>query len=228
MVKNLPMSKRMLISQKSDTGPAFCHSTKIQFVQLAITNLYSYNFFSPTPFNEHMADKKEGDFLIKQKKNLEKKYVKRIGLPPEYHKPEDMLFMIRQYVEDGCKIGRKVVGRNPNQRVIEFRRLSYYGLITHLGFSSRKQMNAYATRNSRYTETIKYAKTLIAEYYEELAQDGVSPTFMNFMLHNIDGLVMSKEDQDGGYEKKTPKLKFTNHDKSGKVKDINGKRSTGT
>lgn len=173
-----------------------------------------------------MAEKKkEGDFLIKQKKDLETKYIKRIGQPPQYHRPEDMLFMINQYVNDGCKIGRKVVGRAPNQRIIEFRRLSYYGLITHLGFSSRKQMNTFAVQNSRYAETIKYGKTLIAEYYEELAQDGVSPTFMNFMLHNIDGLVMSKEDQEGGYERKTPKLKFTNHNKSGTVKTLNG---TGT
>lgn len=170
-----------------------------------------------------MADKKEGDFLIKQKKNLETKYIKVIGQPPQYHRPQDMLDMVEQYVTDGCKIGRKVVGRAPNQRIIEFRRLSYYGMITHLGFSSRKQMNSFMARNSRYEEVLRYAKTLIAEYYEELAQDGVSPTFMNFMLHNIDGLVMSKEDTEGGFEKKTPKLSFTNHNKQGKVKDINGK-----
>jgi len=214
--------KRMLVSQNGRPDLSFRHLTQNRNVQLAITNMCVAIILLTVNRSYGMSDKKEGDFLIKQKKNLETKYIKRIGLPPEYTKPQDMLDMVNQYVEDGCKIGRKVVGRPPNQRVIEFRRLSYYGMITHLGFSSRKQMNSFSVRNPRYEEVIKYAKTLIAEYYEELAQDGVSPTFMNFMLHNIDGLVMSKEDSEGGYEKKTPKISFTNHDKGGKVKSLNG------
>lgn len=176
----------------------------------------------PTPLRLYrMADKKK-DFLIKQKAVLETKYIKKIGRPPQYMNPSDMLYMVNQYVKDGCKLGRKVVGRSPNERIIEFRRLSYYGLITHLGFTSRQQMNNYAVQHSDFEEVVKYGRTLIAEYYEELAQDGVSPTFMNFMLHNIDGLIMSKEDVNGGFEKKVPKISFTNHNKQGKVKTLNG------
>jgi hypothetical protein len=166
--------------------------------------------------------KMEGDFIIEQKKILFKKFIKRVGHPPEYKTPQDMLDMVNQYLTDGCEIGRKVVGRAPNQRVIEFKRLGYYALLMHLGFTSRRQMVSYGVRHPKFEEVLKYGKTAIASHYESLGQDGVSPTFMNFMLHNIDGLIMSKEDSEGGYEKKVAKISFNNHNKEGKVKTLNG------
>lgn len=169
-----------------------------------------------------MAVKKETktksrDILIKQNKNLVKKYFKDGAKPPKYASTDDMLFMVNQYVTDGCDIKSVVSGRPPNAIVIQTRRLSLYGLALHLGFSSRKQMNNYADNHPDYAEIIKLGRTYIAQYYEHLGQDGVSPTFMNFMLHNIDGLVMSKEDQDGGYVKKKTRVKFTNHNKVRKI-----------
>jgi len=166
-----------------------------------------------------MADKKESrDILIVQKKNLTKKFIKNGAKPPIYSSPEDMLYMVNQYVTDGCKLKTVVSGRPPNAIVVQTRRLTLYGLALHIGFSSRKQMTNYADNNPAYGEVIKLARTYVAEYYEGLGQDGVSPTFMNFMLHNIDGLVMSKEDQEGGYKRKKTKVKFTNH--NNKVRKI--------
>jgi len=169
-----------------------------------------------------MATKKEEDkisrdILIKQKTNLIKKYIKRGAGVPLYTSPDDMLFMVNQYVTDGCQVKSQIVGRPPNAIVVQSRRLSLYGLALHLGFSSRKQMNNYADNHPEYADVIRLARTYVAEYYEGLGQDGVSPTFMNFMLHNIDGLVMSKEDQEGGYKSKKTKVNFTNHNKVRKI-----------
>ena len=154
---------------------------------------------------------KSRDILIKQNKNLVKKYIKNRAKPPQYASPDDMLFMVNQYVTDGCEIKSVISGRPPNAIVVQTRRLSLYGLALHLGFSSRKQMNNYADNHPEYAEIIRLGRTYIAQYYESLGQDGVSPTFMNFMLHNIDGLVMSKEDEDNGYQQKKTRVKFTNH-----------------
>ena len=167
------------------------------------------------------------DVIIKQKKTLEYRYIKNGAKPPTYKSPEDMLFMVNQYATDGCEIKSVFAGTAANKRIIQTRRLSLYGLALHLGFSSRKQMNNYADNHPEYADVIRYGRTLVAQYYESLGQDGVSPTFMNFMLHNIDGLIMSKEDQDGGYKKKKkPRIKFTNHNKQGNVKTLNGRTGT--
>ena len=166
------------------------------------------------------------DILIKQKKNLQKKYFKDGAKPPKYNSVEDMIFMVEQYVTDGCQIKTTVHGTGQRKFIVQTRRLSLYDLALHLGFSSRKQMNNFADNHPDYAEVIRLGRTYVARYYEGLGQDGVSPTFMNFMLHNIDGLVMSKEDQDGGYVKKKARLKFTNHDKQGKVKALNERTGT--
>lgn len=172
------------------------------------------------------ATQKNRDILIKQKKDLEKKYLKDGAKPPIYRRVEDMIFMVEQYVKDGCAIKTRVVGRKPNETIIQERRLSLYGLALHLGFSNRVQMNNFAQRYPEYADVIRLGKTYVAEYYESLGQDGVSPTFMNFMLHNIDGLVMKKEEEDGGYQQKKKRINFTGRQKDNKVMSINGRKSS--
>jgi hypothetical protein len=167
------------------------------------------------------------DILIKQKKNLTKKYLKDGARPPRYKCPEDMIYMVDQYVKDGCAISTKIVGRAPNERIIQSRRLSLYGLAIHLGFSSRKQMNNFADRHPEYKDVIQMGKTYVAEFYEGLGQDGVSPTFMNFMLHNIDGLVMSKDDPNSGGTKKRKRIKFSNRNTNSKVRTLDGGSKAG-
>ena len=162
------------------------------------------------------------DILIEQKPKEEWicKYIKRINKPPEYRHPQDMLDMVNQYLIDGCNIKTVVHGRPPATFIVQTRKLSLYGLALHLGFTSRKQMMNFRYNNPHYQEVIDYGRTSIAQYYEELGQDGVSPTFMNFMLHNIDGLVMKKEDEDGGYQTRKANIKFTNHAKEGRLRKL--------
>lgn len=164
------------------------------------------------------------DILIEQKpkEELFMKYIKRINKPPQYNHPQDMLDMVNQYLTDGCNIKTTVHGRAPHSFIVQTRKLSLYGLALHLGFTSRKQMMNFRLNNTHYQEVIDYGRTSIAQYYEELGQDGVSPTFMNFMLHNIDGLVMRKDDEEGGYIKRKSRIKFTNHDKKGNVRKLDG------
>ena len=155
-------------------------------------------------------------------KNLKKLYHKTTGKPPVYQSPEDMMTMVTQYVGKGCKVRNEVIGRKPNQRIIEVKILTLMGICLHLGFTSRKQMYNFGSRHADYQEPIAYAKTLITQYYEEMMQKGVSPTAMIFMLHNLDGLAMNTTQDEGDASRPAPRVTFTNNDNDNKIRKMNG------
>ena len=100
-------------------------------------------------------------------KNLKKLYTKATGKPPVYQSPDDMMVMIKQYIDKGCKVKNHVVGRKPHETIIEIKILTLMGICLHLGFTSRKQMYDFSSRHADYSEPIAYGKTLITQYYEE-------------------------------------------------------------
>ena len=155
-------------------------------------------------------------------KNLKRLYTKEVGKPPVYQSPSDMMFMVRQYVEKGCKVRHEVIGRKPNQTIIEVKILTLMGICLHLGFTSRKQMYSFGARHADYQEPIAYAKTLITQYYEEKMQQGVSPTAMIFMLHNLDGLSMNSSVDEGDASRPAPKVTFTSRKNETKIREMNG------
>lgn len=146
-------------------------------------------------------------------RNLKKLYTKTVGKPPVYQSPTDMMTMVKQYVDKGCKIRNEVIGRKPHQRIIEVKILTLMGICLHLGFTSRKQMYTFGSSHFEYAEPIAYAKTLITQYYEEKMQQGVSPTAMIFMLHNLDGLAMNVQQDQGDASLPAPQIEFTNNSK---------------
>ncbi|MGI9569550.1 MAG: terminase small subunit [Desulfobulbia bacterium] len=162
------------------------------------------------------------DEVVKPTKKLKKLYSKLVNKPPVYKSPQDMLTMVNQYVDYGCKTKLVKVGKAPNTYAIEVKILTLMGIVLHLGFTSRKQMYNYSANHSEYSETIAYAKTLITQYYEEKMQEGVSPTAMIFMLHNLDGLSMNNQQDTGDASKPIPKLEFTRSDNTNKIRKMNG------
>jgi hypothetical protein len=154
-------------------------------------------------------------------KNLKKLYTKATGKPPVYQSPEDMMTMIKQYVKNGCKVRNHVIGRKPNERTIELKVLTLMGIVLHLGFTSRKQMYNFSQSHADYFEPISYAKTLITQYYEEKMQEGVSPTAMIFMLHNLDGLAMNVQQDTGDASRPAPQIIFTKAVDT-KIRKMNG------
>jgi len=179
---------------------------------------------------EAMTKKKEtteeGLPIVKQEvepvKKLKKLYSKLNKRPPVYNSVEDMMTMVRQYVDVGCKTKLIKVGKAPNTFAIEVKILTLMGIVLHLGFTSRKQMYQYSATNPDYSEAIAYAKTLITQYYEEKMQEGVSPTAMIFMLHNLDGLSMNSQQDTGDASAPVPKLEFTRSENANKIRKMNG------
>jgi len=158
----------------------------------------------------------------KPKRNLKKLYTKAISKPPVYKSPEDMMTMINQYVDVGCKIKNTVVGRKPNEIIIEIKILTLMGICLHLGFTSIKQMYAFSQTREPYSEPIAYAKTLITQYYEEKMQEGVSPTAMIFMLHNLTGMSMNTQTDTGDSSRPAPEIQFTSRANDDKIRKMNG------
>lgn len=161
-------------------------------------------------------------YKVENKRNLKKLYTKVVNKPPVYQSPEDMMTMINQYVDKGCKTKNHVVGRKPHERIIEIKILTLMGICLHLGFTSRKQMYAFSSRHADYTEPISYGKTLITQYYEEKMQEGVSPTAMIFMLHNLDGLSMNSQQDPGDSAQPAPVIEFTKAENDKKIIKMNG------
>ena len=168
--------------------------------------------------NEFKTYKEE----VKPKVKLKKLYSKLNKRPPVYKSVEDMMTMVEQYVNHGCKHKIVRIGKHPNTYGVEVKILTLMGIVLHLGFTSRKQMYQYSSTNPDYAEAIAYAKTLITQYYEEKMQEGVSPTAMIFMLHNLDGLSMNSQQDQGDASKPVPKLEFSRADNTNKIRKMNG------
>ncbi len=162
--------------------------------------------------------------VIKPKGRLKKLYSKEVGKPPYYKNPQDMMTMIDQYMDRGCRIKRVPIGKKPNLTFIEVKILTLSGIALHLGFTSIKQMYNFSSRKVTYAEPIAYAKTLITRYYEEKMQEGVSPTAMIFMMHNLTGMSMNNQNPGADESRAIPQITFK---RETKVKNLD-ERKNGT
>lgn len=169
------------------------------------------------------ADAVIDEYVVKGKK-LKTLYQKVLGRPPIYASPHDMMKMIDQYVSDGCRTKRVPIGKRPNLTYIEMKVMTYSGMALHLGFSSIKQMINYAARNADYADPIAYAKTVITQYYEEKMQEGVSPTAMIFMIHNLTGMSMNSTQAAPDQATKMPTITFRKTGET-KIKQLDGART---
>jgi hypothetical protein len=90
--------------------------------------------------------------------------------PKYYEKPEDL----------DAKVDEYVALQTANQRPI-----SWTGMALHLGFFGRQELDNYADYDG-FSDSIKRAKTIVENYYEEATMTGDIPVAMGvFGLKNF-------------------------------------------
>lgn len=93
-----------------------------------------------------------------------------MGRPRHYKSPEEFDAMVDKYVAERAELGKP---------------LSWTGLALYLGFGSRRAIDEYATYDG-FQHSVKRAKTLIENFYEEATMTGdIPPAFGIFGLKNF-------------------------------------------
>ena len=105
------------------------------------------------------------------------------GRPPEYNDPIKLQSEIDRYFEEGVTVKKVIVGKPPNQQVIEVPVPTITGLAYFIGFESRQSFYDYEEKPA-FTYTIKRARLFIEREYEELLQTG-NTTGAIFALKNF-------------------------------------------
>jgi hypothetical protein len=85
---------------------------------------------------------------------------------PFYDTPEELQSAINDYFEKGVKIRKVLVGKAPNQQLVEVPVPTITGLAYHLGFESRQSFYDYEEKEA-FTYTVKRARLFIEKEYEE-------------------------------------------------------------
>jgi hypothetical protein len=88
------------------------------------------------------------------------------GRPPIFETVDDLDNAIHKYFNEGVKIRKVVVGKAPNQQVIEIEVPTITGLCYYIGFESRQSFYDYELR-PEFSYTVKRARLFIEQEYEE-------------------------------------------------------------
>ncbi len=93
------------------------------------------------------------------------------GRPPRFKDSEELKNKIEEYFKKGLKKRIVLIGRPPNQQTVEIPVPTITGLALYLGFESRQSFYDYE-KEKEFSYTIKKARTLIEQEYEEQLQHG--------------------------------------------------------
>ena len=93
------------------------------------------------------------------------------GRPPMYDNAEDLQEKILDYFANGITTKSVIVGKAPNNRVVEIEVPTITGLVLHCGFADRSSFYKYEEKDE-FRHTIKKARTFIETHYEEMLQTG--------------------------------------------------------
>jgi hypothetical protein len=88
------------------------------------------------------------------------------GRPPIFETPEALEESINEYFQSGVKVRKVIVGKAPNQQVIEVPIPTISGLCYHIGFESRQSFYDYEEK-PEFSYTVKRARLFIEVEYEE-------------------------------------------------------------
>lgn len=105
------------------------------------------------------------------------------GAPPFFQTVEELQIKIDQYFRSDLNKRKIVIGKVPNERVIEVPIPTLTGLAYYLGFASRQSLYDYEEREG-FSYTIKRARLFIERDYEEQLQYG-NVTGAIFALKNL-------------------------------------------
>ena len=109
--------------------------------------------------------------------------VNKGGRPPIYETVEELVDRINEYFLVGRKSRKVLIGRAPNQTMVEMPVVTVSGLAIYLGFASRQSFYDYE-KTDKFSYTIKRARLFIEEEYEEQLQHG-NVTGAIFALKNL-------------------------------------------
>jgi hypothetical protein len=89
-----------------------------------------------------------------------------MGRPATFEKKEELEEAIQDYFTNGVTIRKVVVGKVPNQQVVEIPVPTITGLCYHIGFESRQSFYDYE-KYPEFSYTVKRARLFIEKEYEE-------------------------------------------------------------
>lgn len=105
------------------------------------------------------------------------------GKPPFYKSAKELEDAIKKYFQEDHKTRKVVVGKAPNNEVIELPVITITGLAHYLGFASRQSFYDYEEK-VEFSYIIKRARLEIEINYEEQLQYG-NVTGAIFALKNM-------------------------------------------
>lgn len=97
--------------------------------------------------------------------------VKQIGRPPMFKTAKELQAAIEDYFKNGVKTRKVVVGKGDKQKTINIPIVTITGLVLHCGFADRRSFYEYE-KKPMFSHTIKTARTLIEQEYEEQLHNG--------------------------------------------------------
>ena len=89
-----------------------------------------------------------------------------MGRPPIFETVEALDAAIHDYFNNGVKKRKFVIGKAPNQQVVEIEIPTITGLCYYIGFDSRQSFYDYEEKPD-FSYTIKRARLFIEREYEE-------------------------------------------------------------
>lgn len=94
-----------------------------------------------------------------------------VGRPAMFETAQELEAKINEYFQTGLKKRKILIGKAPNQQLIEIECPTITGLAIFLGFESRQSFYDYENREA-FSYTVKRARLFIENEYEEQLTSG--------------------------------------------------------
>ena len=120
------------------------------------------------------------------------------GRPPKFKTAEELQDAINDYFNNGVEKKKVLVGRAPNQELLEIPVPTITGLCYYIGFESRQSFYDYEKKDG-FSYTIKRARLFIEKEYEQLLQVG-NTTGAIFALKNMGWSDKQTVEHEGGIQ----------------------------
>jgi hypothetical protein len=95
----------------------------------------------------------------------------KVGRPPKFNTADELKDAIHDYFTNGVKQKQVIVGKAPNQTVVEIPVPTISGLCYHVGYESRQSFYDLE-KSDKFSYTVKRARLFIEKEYEEQLQTG--------------------------------------------------------
>jgi hypothetical protein len=129
------------------------------------------------------------------------------GRPPLFKTADELQQAINDYFNSGIKKRKVIIGKPPNQEVVEIPVPTITGLCYYIGFESRQAFYDLGLKHE-FSYTIKRARLFIEQEYEEQLQQG-NTTGAIFALKNMGWTDKSEVEHSGEVKLNIPVIKWS-------------------